>query len=122
MSGDSSGVWMSHHSIFRVGHAWSMPDVVNQLLATEVALDKLGARGISSAEAEQAIWNRHVVIRNRRGQAERRQRGVRRLLIGRSDAGRFLTLVIEETIEPTTWLIVTGWESTSAERMILERS
>ncbi|HEV3319517.1 MAG TPA: hypothetical protein VG053_07285 [Solirubrobacteraceae bacterium] len=39
-----------------------MPDVVNQLLATEVALDKLGARGISSAEAEQAIWNRHVVI------------------------------------------------------------
>lgn len=26
-----------------------MPDVVNQLLATEVALDKLGARGISSA-------------------------------------------------------------------------
>jgi hypothetical protein len=99
-----------------------MPDVVNQLLATEVALDKLGARGISSAEAEQAIWNRHVVIRNRRGQAKRRQREVRRLLIGRSDVGRFLTLVIEETIEPTTWLIVTGWESTSAERMILERS
>lgn len=78
--------------------------------------------GISSAEAEQAIWNRHVLIRNRRGQAERRQREMRRLLIGRSDAGRFLTLVIEETIEPTTWLIVTGWESTSAERMILERS
>ena len=47
---------------------------------------------------------------------------MRRILIGRSDAGRFLTLVIEETIEPTTWLIVTGWESTSAERMILERS
>jgi hypothetical protein len=97
-------------------------DVVNQLLATEVALDKLGARGISSAGAEQVIWNRHVMIRNRRGRAERRQREARRLLIGRDDAGRTLTLVIEETIEPTTWLLVTGWESTRAERMILEKS
>jgi hypothetical protein len=30
--------------------------------------------------------------------------------------------VIEKTIEPTTWLLVTGWESTSAERMILEKA
>ncbi len=86
MHPDVGGVWLTHHSVLCVGHAWLMPDVVNQLLATEVALDKLGARGISGPEAEQAIWNRHVVIRNRRGQAERRQREVRRLLIGRSDA------------------------------------
>jgi hypothetical protein len=33
----------------------------------------------------------------------------RRLLIGRTDGGRALTLVIEQTIDPTTWLIVTGW-------------
>jgi hypothetical protein len=32
-----------------------------------------------------------------------------------------LTLVIERTVEPTTWLIVTGWDSTEAERKILER-
>lgn len=99
-----------------------MPDVVNQLLATEVALDKLGARAISSADAEQVIWNRHVIVKNRRGRPERLQREARRLLIGRNDAGRLLTLVIEETIEPTTWLLITGWESTSAERMILEKS
>lgn len=104
--------------ILSVGHACRVPDVVSQLLTTEVALDKLGARGISAAETEQAIWNRHVVVRNRRGRPERRQREARRLLIGRSDAGRLLTLVIEET----TWLLVTGWESTPAERMILERS
>jgi hypothetical protein len=53
---------------------------------------------------------------------ERRQREARRLVIGRSDAGRLLTLVVEETIEPTAWLLVTGWESTLAEHMILERS
>ncbi|MGA9876811.1 MAG: hypothetical protein WBQ21_13495 [Solirubrobacteraceae bacterium] len=99
-----------------------MPDAVNQLLATEAALDKLGARGISTAEAGQTLWNRHVVIKNRRGNSERPQRDVRRLLIGRSDTGRFLTLVIEETIEPTTWLLITGWESTPTERMILEKA
>jgi hypothetical protein len=33
-----------------------------------------------------------------------------------------LTLVIEQTIEPTTWLIVTGWSSTDAERNRLEGS
>ncbi len=43
-----------------------MPGVVNQLLATEVALNKLGGRGISGLEAEQVIWNRHAVIKNRR--------------------------------------------------------
>jgi hypothetical protein len=42
------------------------------------------------------------------------------LLIGHTDGGRPLTLVIERTADPTTWLIVTGWESTQAERKILE--
>jgi hypothetical protein len=99
-----------------------VPDAVNQLLATEAALNKLGARGISVVEAEQTIWNRHVIVRNRRGRPERRQPDVRRLVVGQSDANRVLTLVIEETIEPTTWLLITGWDSTPAERKILERS
>jgi hypothetical protein len=41
-----------------------VPDDVKQLLATEAALDKLGARGISTTEAGQTLWNRHVVIKN----------------------------------------------------------
>jgi hypothetical protein len=64
-----------------------VPDDVKQLLATEAALDKLGARGISTAEAGQTLWNRHVVIKNLRGSPERPQRDARRLLIGRTDAG-----------------------------------
>lgn len=99
-----------------------VPDSVNQLLATEVALDKLGASGISAAEAEQTIWNRHVVIKNRRGSPERPQPDTRRLVVGQSDANRVLTLVIGETMEPTTWILITGWDSTPAERKILERS
>ena len=99
-----------------------MLDHINELLATEAAIDKLGARGISISEAEQVLWNRYVVIRNRRGSTARPQRVMRRLLIGCSDSRRFLALVIEETIEPTTWLLITGWESTQAERMILEKA
>jgi uncharacterized DUF497 family protein len=95
----------------------AVPDLVRQLLATDVALDKLGARGISAAEAEQLLHNPHVTVRNPR---EATARGKRALLIGRTDGGRALTLVIERTVDLTTWLIVTGWRATQAERRMLE--
>jgi hypothetical protein len=38
-----------------------------------------------------------------------------------TDGGRVLTLVIERTRDPTTWLIVTGWGATDAERRIFGR-
>lgn len=84
----------------------SMPDVVSELLATEAALDKLGARSISADEAGQLARNRHVTVSNPR--AGGRAPDKRRLMIGMTDGDRALTLVIERTHEPTTWLIVTG--------------
>jgi len=92
-------------------------ETIHQLLATDLALDKLGARAISAVETEQLPRNEHVTARNPR---EPSQTGKRRLLIGKTDGGRTLTLVIERTVEPTTWLIVTGWDSTESERKILE--
>jgi hypothetical protein len=92
-------------------------EAIHQLLATDVALDKLGARGISADEAEQLLRNQHATVRNPRAGGDE---GKRRLLIGRTDGDRTLTLVAEATVDPTTWLIVTGWESTQAERKILE--
>lgn len=94
-------------------------DVTHQLLATDVALDKLGARRISAEEAEQMPRNRHVAVRNPR---DRGRRGTRLLLISRTDGNRVLTLVIERTVDPTTWLIVTGWSSTEVERKLLGAS
>jgi len=94
-----------------------MADIVHELLATEAALDKFGARDISADEASQLPRNEHVTIRNRgRGSSEKR-----RLMVGTTDGGRTLTLVIERTTEPTTWLIITGWSSTDAERNLLGR-
>jgi uncharacterized DUF497 family protein len=94
-----------------------MADVVHELLATEAALDKLGARDISADEAAQLPRNEHVTAQDPRGGDSEK----RRLLIGRTDGGRILTLVIERTIEPTTWLMVTGWLSTETERNLLLR-
>jgi len=94
---------------------------ISRIRATEVALGKLGERGISEEEAEQVLNNVLVIVRNLRGRAPRRQPSERRALIGRTDGGRTLTLVIEETIEPTSWLVVTGWTATEHERRILDR-
>ncbi len=89
---------------------------IRVLLATVAAVEKLGARGISVREAEQLRQNHHVVVRNPR----RSSKGeLRLLLIGRTNGGRALTLVIEWTVDPGTWLIVTGWSAGNNERRIL---
>jgi uncharacterized DUF497 family protein len=93
-----------------------MAEVIHELIATEAARNKLGARRISIAEAEQLPRNRYVTLRNRR---HANAGGERRLLIGRTDGGRALTLVVERTVDPTTWLIVTGWTATIRERKII---
>ncbi len=76
------------------------------------------ARGISAGEVQQLVGNEHVMVGNPHAG---RQSDARRLLIGLTDGGRALTTVIERTVEPTTWLIVTGWNSTAIERNLLER-
>ena len=93
-------------------------DAIHEMLATEAAVEKLAVRGISVEEAEQIPRNDHVTVRNPRAG---RHPGKRRLLIGRTDGGRCLTLVIERTIDRTTWVIVTGWGSTDPERRLLKR-
>ena len=93
----------------------SVADVIHQLVATERALDKLAARGISADEPPQLRHNRYVVLHNARDPERRR------FLVGSTDGGRVLTLVIEQTVDPTTWMIVTGWGATDADRRILSR-
>jgi uncharacterized DUF497 family protein len=94
------------------------PGRISVLFVTATADQKLGARSISQAEAQQLAQNRHILVRNPHWRASVLRRF---LLIGRTNGGRTLTLVIEATIDPNTWLIVTGWPSTKTERKILER-
>lgn len=78
------------------------PIAISQLLATDVTLDKRGARAIAASDVQQLVRNDHLVVRNpgRGGSA------ARRLLLGLTDGGR--AIVIERTVDPTTWPVVTG--------------
>ncbi len=93
-----------------------MPPSVSQLLFTDAVTEKLGARAISTDEALETLQNERVIGENPAGKASGR-----RFLFGRTSGGRYLTFVIEPTLDPTTWLVVTGWESTPAQRKILGR-
>jgi hypothetical protein len=42
------------------------------------------------------------------------------MLIGRTDGGRVLTLVIEPTFDSNSWVIVTGWTASPRERKVLD--
>jgi hypothetical protein len=92
---------------------------IYELLATDAAAEKLGVRGISVQEAQQLPRNNHVTLRNKgRARRSRRKLPDRRLLVGNTNGGRTLTLVIERTNDPTRWLIVTGWPTPSKRRRI----
>jgi hypothetical protein len=93
-----------------------MADLIAELLVTDASIEKLGARGISIDEAQQLPRNAHITVRQPREISDVK----RRLLIGRTDGGRAVTLVIERTVDPTTWLIITGWDAAARERRILK--
>jgi hypothetical protein len=95
-----------------------MPIRVSHLAASDVALMKLGARAISLVEARQLPRNRHKTGPDRRSP---KHEGIRFMLIGRTDGGRVLTLVIERTQDPNSWEIVTGWTASPRERKVLGR-
>lgn len=107
--------------VSRLPSVAGVTDVVHELVVIKVAAEKLGVRGISKREVEQIIDNRFVIALNpRRNRRSANALHVRRLLIGLTNGGRALTLVVERTVEPTTWLVVTGWTATKAERKMLD--
>jgi hypothetical protein len=94
-------------------------DVVRELLATAEAVRKLDGRAISIDESQRLLDNRYVIVRNPRRGRSRQHAIARRLVVGRTDGGRALTLVVERTQDPGTWLLITGWEATPRERKLL---
>ena len=97
-----------------------MPDRIVELLLTEAAREKLGRREIAVEEVQQLLDNRYVFMRAGRARRSSGELPARRLVVGQTRGGRSLTLVVERTIEPTTWVVVTGWEATQAERRLLD--
>jgi hypothetical protein len=88
------------------------------LLFTEETEEHL--RRATPNEVFQLLANRHVTADNPQG-PNPTTGAARYLLMGRTDGGRYLTVVVEATLDPTTWPPVTAWESAPAERKLLER-
>lgn len=53
-------------SVGHVRYTRVVPDEVVELLLTEAALEKLGARSISAEDSGQLLRNAHLVVRNAR--------------------------------------------------------
>jgi len=97
-----------------------MAEVIHELSLTVAAIKKLGRRGISRREVEQLTDNRYVIAPNRgRRRHSAYKMRTRRIVVGRTNGGRALTLVVQRTTEATSWTVVTGWNSTKRERRML---
>jgi len=94
-----------------------MRDVVRNLFPTAAAVEKLGRRRITLVEVRQLPRNRYLVLLNPRYVGPRRE--ARRLVVGKTNGGRVLTLVVERTADPTDWLVITGWDSANHERRMI---
>jgi uncharacterized DUF497 family protein len=77
-------------------------------------VEHLARHAIAPEEIEQLTGNPYVTARNPRV-AENRI-----FMIGRTDGGRMLTIVLEATHDDATWRPITGWDATPAERGILK--
>jgi hypothetical protein len=90
--------------------------IARMILSSHVAA-KLSRRGIAPKEVVQLRANGAVTTRNPRPRAPGS-----RLLIGPTDGGRLLTVVIErDQTDEAIWHIRTAWESSGAEQMFYYR-
>jgi len=71
---------------------------------------ELAAHSVSLVEVMQMLSNRYTVRRNKRAAGGTRQ------LIGETDGGRVLTVILVETAVDGRWRPITGWESTQDEK------
>lgn len=75
----------------------------------EINAEHIAEHRIADFEVDQLLWNEHVVVPNR-------GRESRMFLIGTTNGGKILTVVLEPTRMPGTWRPITAWEATTEER------
>jgi hypothetical protein len=88
--------------------------LIVDLLLNDVALEKLARRGIDQQEVDQLRANGPLVARN----PHPRVRGSR-FLVGPTDGGRLLTLVVDpHASDEGAWFVQTGWDAGKRERKL----
>lgn len=88
--------------------------LIAHLFANDLALQKLAGRGIHMAEVEQLPCNGGLLARNPHPREARS-----RLLIGPTNGGRMLTVVVvPNRFDPAIWHVRTAWESSAREQNV----
>jgi hypothetical protein len=85
--------------------------VIALLNFNETAVEKLGARDIAPEDIEQITANRYVALRNPRPRVDGSI-----LLIGTTDGGRLLTVVLNPVAaDSSEWDVATAWDASPAQ-------
>jgi len=88
-----------------------------ELHLNDLVLAKLAARGIRDNEVEQVLANRPYLAANPHPRVP-----TSRLLIGPTDGGRLITIVVQpDRLEPSLWHVMTGWGATRREILTFRR-
>ena len=81
---------------------------IDVLRVSPGAEDELANHGVDLDEVLEVRWDDPAFFRDKEPGRD--------LMIGRTNGGRLLTIVVEETRHSGTWEVVTGWESDKGER------
>lgn len=89
--------------------------VVAELVIDEHNRSEMARHGVAHHEVDQLLWNRNVIVPNRRGRAGSM------LLVGETDGGRLLTVPLVPTPDPTTWRPATAFDASPHQRWLFDR-
>lgn len=90
---------------------------MDEIRVTERAREKLAKRSprIEEWEPYEVWFNPNVMLRNKKDRAASHR------LVGRTDAGRLLTILVAPSNEEGIWDVVTGWDASAGETTIFDR-
>ena len=86
---------------------------IDELRISAGAADELARHAVDPDEALDVLWDDPYFCRDK--ESGRRQ------MIGRSVGGRLLTIIVEPTIEPLVWDVVTGWPADKGEQTVWKK-
>jgi uncharacterized DUF497 family protein len=88
--------------------------LIAELYVFDFVVEKIARRGIRKEEVEQVRHNEVVFTRNPRSRTPDS-----RFMIGPTDGGRLLTVVIvPDAFDDGTWFVKTAWDASRGERAI----
>ncbi len=87
---------------------------VRELEFDEANEEHLARHGIRTREVRQILENRFLTRRNPKSPD-----GI--LVLGRTNGGRYLTVVMAPTSDPVRWRPITGWDSDVEERRLIRK-